>query len=139
VVSNNVLKHHFAGGNASEKLIKVQLNVIPNEECSQSYHGKRMMRKGVIQSQMCASSKGAILMDTCQGDSGGPLQIKLLDHSELIPFLVGVTSLGIGCAIGSPGVYTRVSSYIDWIETAVNETFDPTSRFWILRIQTAEE
>jgi secreted trypsin-like serine protease len=92
-----------------------------------------MFKKEVIQSQMCAKSKGAILMDTCQGDSGGPLQIKLLGQSELIPFLVEVTSLGIGCAIGSPGVYTRISSYIDWIETAVNETFDPIGRVWILR------
>jgi secreted trypsin-like serine protease len=68
-------------------------------------------------------------MDTCEGDSGGPLEIKLYGQSKLIPFLVGLTSFGIGCATDSPGVYTRVSSYIDWIETAVNETFDPISRY----------
>jgi secreted trypsin-like serine protease len=128
----NVLKYQFVGGNASEKLIKVRLNVVPNEECNHSYQGKRKSPKGVIQSQMCAKSKGAIVMDTCQGDSGGPLQIKLLGQNELIPFLVGVTSFGIGCASGSPSVYTRVSSYIDWIETEVNETFDPIGRFKIL-------
>jgi secreted trypsin-like serine protease len=87
------------------------------------------MKEGLIQSQMCANSKGAKVMDTCEGDSGGPLEIKLYGQKKLIPFLVGVTSLGIGCAIGNPGVYTRVSSYIDWIETEVNETFDPISKF----------
>lgn len=54
-----------------------------------------------------------------QGDSGGPLQVS--ETSNLcIFYIVGVTSFGSGCGgKNTPGVYTRVSSYVDWIERTV--------------------
>ena len=38
------------------------------------------------------------------------------------PFVLqGVTSFGIGCADpGFPGVYTRVSKYVNWVESEIN-------------------
>jgi hypothetical protein len=37
-------------GNKTEKLLKVQLNVVPTEECSQSYPKKRKLKKQAFQS-----------------------------------------------------------------------------------------
>ncbi|KAH9628786.1 hypothetical protein HF086_004946 [Spodoptera exigua] len=51
-----------------------------------------------------------------QGDSGGPLQSS---GSDGLSRLVGVTSFGRGCGSSVPGVYTRVSRYLDWIESIV--------------------
>lgn len=52
-------------------------------------------------------------------DSGGPLQIVNPDN-KCIYSIIGITSFGAGCgAKNSPSVYTRVSSYIDWIESKV--------------------
>lgn len=51
-------------------------------------------------------------------DSGGPLQIVL--DLKCVSHVVGVTSFGDACAKeNSTAVYTRVSAFIDWIETQV--------------------
>lgn len=68
-----------------------------------------------------------ILFWIFQGDSGGPLQIKNDERSFVVNVhnLVGITSFGKACALsGAPGIYTRVSNYIPWIESIVweNET-----------------
>lgn len=49
-----------------------------------------------------------------QGDSGGPL-IKIEEDGK--KEVIGIVSWGIGpCGTrGAPAVYTRVSSYADWI------------------------
>lgn len=64
-------------------------------------------------SMLCAGITGGGV-DTCQGDSGGPLAI-LVDGKWT---LGGITSWGNGCAsAGFPGLYTRVTSYLEWIRS----------------------
>lgn len=54
-----------------------------------------------------------------QGDSGGPLQITT-SSNECIFHIIGITSFGKGCGgANAPGVYTRVSSFVDWIESII--------------------
>jgi len=61
---------------------------------------------------VCRFEEGGV--DTCQGDSGGPLVC--FEESSFV--LHGVTSFGFGCAQPeSPGVYTKVARYVNWIST----------------------
>ena len=53
-----------------------------------------------------------------QYDSGGPMVCYDYDDDQWL--LSGVVSTGYGCArAGFPGIYTRVSEFVDWIETTV--------------------
>lgn len=93
-------------------LLKVELTPIRTEQCSEWYPPTRKLRQGLQDQHLCAIDE---LMDTCEGDSGGPLQFKLMHNSRMSPFVIGVTSFGSICGTSNPGVYTRVSSYHDWI------------------------
>jgi len=66
--------------------------------------------------QFCAGyPKGGV--DTCSEDSGGPYILKNTAGKYVVQ---GIVSYGIGCARANrPGVYTRVSGYIPWINSQV--------------------
>ncbi|KAG8231617.1 hypothetical protein J437_LFUL010295 [Ladona fulva] len=111
--------HLSFGGDRSPILQEVRVTVFSNEDCSRSYASpaaatvtKRSYPSGIIDSQLCAGDRQG-KKDACQGDSGGPLVVKGKDGRYS---LIGVISSGIGCGSKQyPGVYVRVSSYIDWI------------------------
>ena len=104
------------GGSGTSDMRATQVLILPNSMCHQSYSS---FDPTIM---LCAGwPHGG--RDACQGDSGGPLVQRqpLTDTSVL----VGIVSFGKGCARqDSPGVYTRVSAYIDWITNRINRYSD---------------
>nr|AAV91455.1 serine protease 7 [Lonomia obliqua] len=104
----------------SKELQKVSLSLLQNDGCDGLLRElkNRHWQDGFIPSQMCAGElRGG--KDTCQGDSGSPLQVSSKDN-HCIYHIIGITSFGKKCAkSGFPAVYTRTSSYLDWIESVV--------------------
>jgi secreted trypsin-like serine protease len=98
-------------GQTSEELMKVELDIINNEECN-NYFEDAKLDEGIIRSQMCAGVLAG-KKDTCNGDSGSPIQVTTSDNHCLY-HIIGITSFGTPfCGQkNSPGVYTRVSYYL---------------------------
>ncbi|XP_037819912.1 serine protease Hayan-like isoform X2 [Lucilia sericata] len=104
----------------SNILLKAPLHTAPLESCNRSfteYGLNRRIPEGIIRTQFCAEDKDQI-KDACQGDSGGPLNL-IVDESYKNYRLVGVVSSGFGCASSTPGLYTRVAAFLDFIEKIV--------------------
>lgn len=104
-------------GEVSDQLLKAQLNLVDTLVCSIKHNSSLEVPYGITPSMICAGDPSGT-SDTCQGDSGGPLQI--LSSNKCVFLVIGITSFGQGCAmIDIPGVYTRVSHYLPWIENTV--------------------
>uniref|UniRef100_A0ACB8EVE2 Uncharacterized protein n=1 Tax=Sphaerodactylus townsendi TaxID=933632 RepID=A0ACB8EVE2_9SAUR len=104
-------------------LQELKVPILGVEDCDRMYHnntfsdsedvpeGYRLIHKDMICAGYPEGKK-----DSCQGDSGGPLACKLNGTW----FLAGVVSFGFSCSEANrPGVYTRITSYIDWIQEAM--------------------
>ncbi|XP_044019325.1 transmembrane protease serine 9-like [Aphidius gifuensis] len=91
-------------------LQEVEVPVMSLQECRNTSYNSKMISDNML----CAGYKEG-KKDSCQGDSGGPLIAERLDKKYE---LIGVVSWGNGCAReGYPGVYTRVTKFLDWLKT----------------------
>uniref|UniRef100_A0A182M910 Peptidase S1 domain-containing protein n=1 Tax=Anopheles culicifacies TaxID=139723 RepID=A0A182M910_9DIPT len=109
-----------------EALLRTNLSTVPVEECNKAYVMFRArMKDGIRPSQYCARGTDQLIgdaglySDTCEGDSGGPLYYVSGDEISPKYYLLGITSFGAGCGSSNPSVYTRISYYLDWIESHV--------------------
>uniref|UniRef100_A0A4X1VTC5 tissue kallikrein n=2 Tax=Sus scrofa TaxID=9823 RepID=A0A4X1VTC5_PIG len=87
-----------------------------DEECRQVYPGK------ITPNMLCAGTKKGG-KDSCEGDSGGPLICNGMLH--------GIISWGdFPCGQPNrPGVYTRVSRYVPWIQATIRKRTTPEQKW----------
>lgn len=103
-------------GEISPVLRKVDLPILPFEQCKKDYKGDATIVKKTM---ICAGyEEGG--KATCEGDSGGPLQCAREDGRYV---LVGSTSFGEACAEPhKPPVFSRVSTQVEWYRSVAGET-----------------
>jgi len=101
--------YHY--GKAVSMLQYINVPIVSEIECARVNDNYRP----VTQTNICTgSADGSTFKSACQGDSGGPLAVKSCEGTWK---LVGIVSWGHPqCdALFTYNVFTRVSSYIDWI------------------------
>ena len=82
------------------------------------------LNKNLDDTHFCAG--GELGKDSCNGDSGGGLFSDLIEGQDKTGLdrkweVVGIVSFGSRrCGNGKPGVYTRVSKYLQWIKQTMS-------------------
>ncbi|XP_037933273.1 melanization protease 1-like [Teleopsis dalmanni] len=96
--------------------LKAEVTIWPLQQCQQKY---KIAKKYLQNTQLCAGGKRGI--DSCRGDSGGPLMVEEYINKRRGFFVAGIVSYGPSpCGLENwPGVYTKVGSYIDWIQNNI--------------------
>ncbi|XP_036150679.1 chymotrypsin-1 [Monomorium pharaonis] len=90
------------GENFSNNLQEIELTVYPQRTCMRDW----LIHDVIVgDSHICTSTKKG--EGACYGDSGGPLVIDGIQ--------IGIVSFGFPCAVGLPDVYTKVTSFLNWI------------------------
>ncbi|XP_055936212.1 serine protease 33-like isoform X2 [Argiope bruennichi] len=103
----------------AKRLQKVQVPILNNTICEKWYAEVYSSYVRIYNYQICAGYKEGG-KDACQGDSGGPLVMKDGDHFSII----GVVSAGVGCAREHlPGIYSRVSVFVPWIQKVTGVSY----------------
>ncbi|XP_078042646.1 chymotrypsin-2-like [Augochlora pura] len=91
-------------GERTKLLHWVNITIASQNYCRDIYQGE----ENIYATHLCAYDPSAV-RGHCKGDSGGPLMVR--------GKLAGLVSWSYNCAhTVYPSVYTRVSSYLDWIK-----------------------
>merc|ERR1712086_312402 len=100
-----------AGGSLPDILQYVNVPLMTSADCKKTGYGSAAILPSMVCAGYAAGGK-----DSCQGDSGGPLVVPK-SSSDDTAIIYGVVSWGSGCADPNmPGVYARVTKFIDWIK-----------------------
>ncbi|KAJ2940589.1 hypothetical protein O0L34_g6530 [Tuta absoluta] len=86
----------------------VSLKVITNKQCSYRMDSRKL----IDETKICAYPDKVPHSSACFGDSGGPLVVYNSFNKQL---LIGVTSFGKNKKCSGPTVFTRITSYLDFI------------------------
>ncbi|KAL7842053.1 hypothetical protein SRHO_G00237420 [Serrasalmus rhombeus] len=93
----------------------INIPLVDHAECT------RHMVNNLTQNVLCAGIIGKV-RDACEGDSGGPMMTQY--HNTW--FLIGLVSWGEGCGhTDKLGIYTKVSNYLEWIDSVRKEATGP--------------
>ncbi|KAL5292443.1 hypothetical protein ACFFRR_011330 [Megaselia abdita] len=103
-------------GPTSNVLQEIQVPIVSLLQCMESY--KTIYKTITFNDRFICAGNG--LNDACQGDSGGPLMYPRTNGNSVSFYVIGIVSFGYECSkAGFPGVYTRVASYLPWIQSKI--------------------
>merc|ERR1712059_135718 len=122
--------------NTSGDLLAADMKIISNIDCKRFYNENITKNAnatkfsklqlalpygldyGLLCTQGFQNDEG-VFSGPCKGDSGSPLSATDDNDRET---LVGIVSGGLGCGLGIPPWYTRVSFYYEWVNCIVKSS-----------------
>ena len=114
----NLTSQFCAGGETSLRVVRFLTKEVRNSTLKNPVYKFKSMSYAVERRKALGEK------DSCTGDSGGPLWrwVSNKKKKKQQAVLVGVVKSGIGCGQHNfPGIYSRVTHYLDWLYQYVSE------------------
>lgn len=90
------------------------LDYIPTDTCNEKYYN------GVVSAEMMCA--GETESEACPGDEGAPLFLQGANEKrDVLLGLASVVNANCGFRSERPGVFTRISTMVDFIDEAIDE------------------
>lgn len=116
-----IYKCSSTGCNADQEIDKErELLTMQNEDCQKYYNSDNGLSQGILGSQVCAQSKKLNSTDSCLRIPASLYQKGIEDNGVIVPYIIGLYSYDRDCHLDNPAVFTRTSSFIDYIERQIN-------------------
>lgn len=94
--------------------LQSDVKIVNLDDCMKNYHDSSILLRS---SQFCASAENT--KETCFGDLGGPVMVAIneskSDKDQAYWYLAGILSFGPKQCEQSSNVFTRVTSFTNWI------------------------
>lgn len=109
-----------------KNLFKSRSSFINYTYCNQYYATSDV--KVDEQSKICYGNLDLFLVpDTCRMAPGAPLTQTVTEYTEILsiplalpfPYIFGLSTIAKDCGFGYPALVTKVSHYIDWIDSVI--------------------
>jgi len=128
----------------SNTLMYAQQDILPMKDCHSKFIKSNIFLSNYgtsylpnINVNICGTSPSETnKQDACNGDSGGPILCPLKNSIRPVKYVqYGITSWGLECASDTPGVYTKIAYYRDWIDHFADSKDDPIERLQYVEIK----
>lgn len=114
------------GGGLSKKLLEGSVKVVEPAKCIEKYEAlpkdetiEAKYSKVTIDSEVICA--GDTDQSACEGDVGGP--IVFIDPKDGLHYVGGIISGIYKCGVSYPNTFTKVPSFISWINEVTGENF----------------
>lgn len=117
--------HYFPTSWFTSDLYEVAIPITSDADCltnlDDPFVSSVMLCAGVLDTDVAEETSNG--KDSCYGDSGGPLIVNDTVEGTGTYYVAGLVSFGLsGCGSDLYGIYTRVDTFRDWVESFDNAT-----------------
>lgn len=91
-----------------------------NDACQRYYKRNTELPEGVIPSQICVQAETFNSTDSCIRTPGALYQKGIEENGVLVPYIVGLYSYDKDCHKDNPAIFTRISSFMNFISDTIN-------------------
>jgi hypothetical protein len=106
-------------GKSETGYVRVTNMLHENDKCPISKEALADFGQGLLDSQVCVANPWYIVPESCVSFLGASMTLDISRYDRYLTYVAGLSTVGKDCGFGHVTVATRISPYIDWIDSVI--------------------